>query len=106
MQAEIDKIIDLRKSAYRLNLPIIILLAIGIIMQINIPGSNAIFGLLIFVVFYRRIIMIAHYPCPQCKKPFGTSAAFPLGIGSDFCENCNLSLKDYGYNKENQRGSK
>lgn len=91
-KSELVEIGRLRKEAYSPDLPIIITIALGAANTYLFPILTPMFGIFAFHLFYRKLIKAAHTPCPRCKQPFGTASNWPLGVGVNQCQNCELEL--------------
>ena len=91
-ESDLLEIQRMQKSAYRPNLLMMVLILCGAISQSIVAGLGIVFGVAAFLLFYKRIVNIAHARCPRCTEPFGTSAKYPLGVGLSKCQNCGLSL--------------
>ena len=91
-QNEIDQLKYKRSKVYNLDLQIVILLLLGVAVQIFIPFLGILFGLLAFIIFYKKMLSVVQTPCPSCKKPFGTDSNFVLSIGPNQCQNCGLKI--------------
>jgi len=89
---QLEKIRKAKKSPYKLDMSIIIILLLGITSSIFIPIIAPLFGVFVFVLFYQRLLKVARMPCPQCGKPFGSNSYFVLGVDFRSCQNCDLSL--------------
>ena len=89
---ELDKIITLRKSVFALDMRIILLIIFGFGAQYFSLILAQLFGIIAFVIFYKKLMKAAHTPCPNCTEPFGTASKWPLGVGANECQNCKLSL--------------
>ena len=72
------------------------LLLTGLALTFFNPVLGIPFGAVVFFLFYRKLVKAAHEPCPQCGAPFGTEWNFPLGVGTDFCQSCGVSLFEAG----------
>lgn len=90
--SKLDEIVTARKSAFKPTPLLVAIIAIGIAANYFVSGAAAIFGVAAFLVFYQRLVAVAHMPCPKCGKPFGTTSNISLGVGTDNCQNCGLSL--------------
>ena len=91
---ELAKIIKLRKSVFALDIQIIIIILLAIGVQFFSPILAPILGIIAFVLFYKKLKKAAHTPCPNCGEPFGTISKWPLGVGTNECQNCKLSLHE------------
>jgi hypothetical protein len=72
-EKELEIIRRLIKNVYKLDMPILITLGLGVLSQFFIPVITPIFGVLAFFIFYKKLQNAAHYPCPRCLEPFGSS---------------------------------
>jgi hypothetical protein len=90
----IDQILQARRTEYALSLPIVSCLILALLANMFLSFLTPIFGVLAFVLFYRRRLAIARIPCPRCKEPFGTRSWLLLSSGSNKCTNCQLSIFD------------
>jgi len=88
----IQNIIYLRKKAYSFSLPIVIILLLAILVNSFLPALSPLLGTMAFLLFYKNILKAAHEPCPKCNEPFGTKSKFVLGVGTEKCQNCSLSI--------------
>ena len=95
INTKIEQIIEARKVAYKPTPLLLLVIAIGFITEYFLPNVGALFGILAFVIFYRRLAATAHIPCPKCGEPFGAATKLPLGVGSEQCQNCGLSLNEH-----------
>jgi len=91
---QLKEIVAIRQEAYALDMNIIASVVLGLICSSIVPLLAPLFGFIAFVMFYRKLIKAAHVPCPSCGEPFGTSSKWPLGVGLEHCQNCNLGLYD------------
>ncbi len=91
-EEKLNLIRKFREDAYKLDTVILLILVLGIISQYLISFLAPLFGVLAFLVFYKRLEKAAHYPCPKCCEPFGTNTKIVLGVGSASCQNCGLNL--------------
>ena len=91
-KAELTEIVRLRKEAYSPDLPIIIAIALGAGNTYVFPVLTPAFGIIAGFLFYKKIIKAAHAPCPRCKQPYGTSSKWPIGVGANQYQNCDLEL--------------
>ena len=90
---QLSLIINARKQAYSHTPLLIILMICGGVAEHIMSGMGAPFGIIAFIIFYRRLVSIAHIPCPKCGEPFGTSSSqIVVGPGTDQCQNCGLEL--------------
>jgi len=48
--------------------------------------------IILFVIFWLSHVKTARISCPRCNNSFGTSAFIPLGLGTEACESCGLSM--------------
>ena len=83
-----------RREIYSSSLPIAVCIFAGIGAQFIFAPLSPIFGALAFALFYKRLVVTAHLPCPKCHEPFGSKSNFVLGSGTDSWQNCGLGL-DY-----------
>jgi energy-coupling factor transporter transmembrane protein EcfT len=90
--SKLSAIVKARKTIYKLSPLLLVLLGGGLVSNHFVPGAGAFFGVAAFFVFYKRLVVVAHMPCPKCGQPFGTASPIPLGVGTNHCENCGLSL--------------
>jgi len=91
-EKELDAIRLSRTTAYRLSLPIVVCLALGIASSIMLPFAAPIFGVAAFAIFYQNLVNVARMPCPKCNAPFGTDSTIVFGFGTNSCQRCGLSL--------------
>ncbi len=98
-ESKLKLIQDKRQEIYRLTMPMVLLLLVGFGVQFVFAPLALIFGVLVFILFYKRLLIAARLPCPKCKEPFGSNSNFILGPGPDWCQNCGLGL--YKKNREN-----
>lgn len=70
---------------------IILLLLAGGVVSIVFPPAVILEILAAFLFWYSHI-KTARVRCPRCKEPFGSSWFIPLGVGTNECANCKLSL--------------
>jgi len=89
---ELHIIKQLRSGVYKLDVPILLMIALGAISQVVFPFIAPLFGLLAFLIFYRKLLYVARYPCPKCHASFGCSSKIVLGFGGNTCQNCGLNL--------------
>lgn len=89
---ELQKIKDARNRAYKLNVPILVVLLVGILLSFAIPFLAPVTGIVAFILFYSNIVKVARMPCPKCNSPFGTNSRIVLGVGVDKCQSCGLPL--------------
>jgi hypothetical protein len=87
-----QKIINLRKSVYRIDGIIISGLVLVIIFSYVFRPLSIVISIALFIVFYNRLRKAAHVPCPKCGEPFGASGSYPLGVGNNYCQNCGVEL--------------
>lgn len=92
MDLELQTIRDTRQRVYWPNGSIGLLLIASLVGGAMYQPVGMAFGVLCMLVLLKRIKRVARLPCPHCGKPFGTSAALPLGVGGPVCENCGLHL--------------
>ena len=85
-------IIELRKNAYKLDAPLIVLLIAGLASSYFSQVVAGAFGIACFAYFYSKVRRAAHAPCPRCGEPYGSSWKYPIGVGSDYCQSCQLPL--------------
>ena len=57
---------------------------------------------LIAIAYWYSHVKTARVKCPRCGNPFGTNDIIPLGIGTNQCESCKLSLDIVDPNKNVQ----
>lgn len=81
-----------RKSVYKPTPLILVVIVSGLVANHFVSGAGAIFGIAAFIIFYQRLLAVAHIPCPKCGQPFGAASSVPLGVGTNQCQNCGLSL--------------
>ena len=89
---DLTEIAKLRREAYSLDLPIIIVCGLGIASAYITPMLAPVFGIGVGWIFYKKLMRAAHAPCPKCKQPYGTSSKWPIGVGVNHCQNCKLEL--------------
>lgn len=90
--SKLDEIIKARGGVYKPTPLLMAFIAVGLVANYFVVGAGVFFGVAAFVVFYQRLIAVAHMPCPKCGQPFGRSSSIPIGVGSNHCQNCGLSL--------------
>ena len=91
-KSELKEIIEARKAVYRPSFLLLAVIIAGVIVEYFLPSIGAIFGVIAFVIFYKRFSAAARLPCPRCHQPFGTATKVPLGLGGEQCQNCGLNL--------------
>ncbi len=92
MDEKLQAIIQARRDAYTFSLPMLVACVLMITAAILTPFLAPVIGVVLFIIWYRRIVAIARLPCPSCGKPFGTSSPVVLSVGTGQCSNCGLSL--------------
>jgi len=92
-EEELKTIRRLRKDVYKLNMPIILMLILGIITSYLIPIVAPLFGILAFLFFYKKLLYVANYPCPKCGSPFYTQTKIILGVDAQACQKCGIEIK-------------
>ena len=88
-ESELQKIRDARNSMHKPLAPIFIVV---IVLAFLVPIVGQLAFLAMGLFFYLRLVGVARLLCPKCNEPFGTSSRIVLGMGTDKCENCGLSL--------------
>jgi len=91
-QKAIEYLKTARSKVYKPDLPIIISLLLAFIGQLYIPQIVCFFGLVAFILFYKKLLKAVQTPCPRCEEPFGTDSNFVLGIGPNKCQHCGLEI--------------
>ena len=92
LKPEFKNLATLRKDIYRLDFPIFASLIGGVVSNEFFPLLAPIFGVLAFILFYKKMYRAAKQPCPHCNKPFGTQSKYVLGAGKTSCSNCEISM--------------
>lgn len=93
-EKQLNKIRIYRSDAFKLDIPILIAIMIGFGFSAISPILSGIFGMVAFGMFYKKLMKAAHEPCPRCEHPFGAGMKFPLGVGTNRCQNCGLSIDE------------
>ncbi len=91
-ESKLKLIQNKRKEIYQLSMPMALLLLVGFGAQLVFAPLALIFGVLIFILFYKHLLIAARLQCPKCNEPFGSNSNFILGPGPDWCQNCGLEL--------------
>ena len=85
IEKELLIINDLRRNIFKITPPIVLLIVLSVISQFFIPFVGAIFfGLMAFILVYKKRRYAAYYPCPNCEKS--------IGLYTNECRNCNLNF--------------
>ena len=90
--AQLRGIVEARKAAYKLNVPIMVCLVIGFATSVYFPVVAPVFGFVAGAIVYQRLVSIARMPCPGCGAPFGSDSSIVLGVGTNSCQNCGLKI--------------
>jgi len=93
---ELEVIKKLRADVFKLDFPILVMIGLGVSSQFILPFISPVFGVLAFLIFYKKLFKVARYPCPRCSEPFGSSASLVLGIGGNSCQSCSLEINCKG----------
>ena len=93
---EFSEIVRLRRDVYRIDWRILGLLLAGFALTFLNPVFAMPFGVVVFILFYQKLAKAVHQPCPQRGAPFGIEWSFPLGVGTDICQSCGVSLFEDG----------
>lgn len=93
-ESELALIIEARKEAYKPTSLLLALIVVGFVVEYYFANIGALFGIAAFIIFYQRLSAAAHLPCPKCGEQFGSATKFPLGVGSEECQNCGLNLNE------------
>ena len=88
----ITKILELRRAVFRPNQTDFFLFLAAVVSSWFFYPLPALFMAILGIRIYRRLRYAAHYPCPRCQKPFGSTWEWPLGVGTDNCQSCDLSI--------------
>ena len=79
-EKELKILRELKSKVLDIDLLILFLFCVFIIGYFIIPDISVFFGLAIWVVIYRRVLKIAHFPCPKCNQPFGNKSKLVLSV--------------------------
>jgi hypothetical protein len=80
-----------RKTNVRNQRVIIFLMIVGAVVSVIFPPAFLLEALGAFLFWYSHI-KTARVSCPRCEEAFGSSWLIPLGVGTNECANCKLSL--------------
>ncbi len=89
---ELALIQKMRKDAYTLSPLMMLCIVVATISQVLFPVLTPVFTIILFAMFYNRINVAAHAPCPRCHEPYGSKSKLVFGVGGNSCQNCGLEL--------------